>query len=191
MLKSFFAFFFELIKIVVISLVIIIPIRYFLVQPFYVKGASMEPNFYDHEYLIIDEISYRFKAPERGDIIVFRYPKDPQEFFIKRIIGLPGEKIKVNDGQVYIYNNEYENGFILKEPYLTEGVKTYSLTDETISLGNEEYFVLGDNRNSSKDSRSFGAVNKSFIIGQVIIRGWPFNRINLFRLPEYQYSSIN
>jgi signal peptidase I len=191
MLKSFFSFFFELMKIVVISLVIIIPIRYFLVQPFYVKGASMEPNFYDHEYLIIDEISYRFKAPERGDIIVFRYPKDPQEFFIKRIVGLPGEKIKVNDGQVSIYNNEYKNGFILEEPYLAEGVKTYSLTDEAISLGDEEYFVLGDNRNSSKDSRSFGAVNKSFIIGQVIIRGWPFNRINLFRLPEYQYSSIN
>jgi signal peptidase I len=191
MLKSFFVFVFELVKIVVISLVIIIPIRYFLVQPFYVKGASMEPNFYDHEYLIIDEISYRFKAPERGDIIVFRYPKNPQEYFIKRIIALPGEKVQMKDGQVHIYNDEYKDGFVLEESYLEEGVKTYSLTDSPVSLGEEEYFVLGDNRNSSKDSRSFGSVNKSFIIGQVIIRGWPFSRINLFRLPEYQYSSIN
>jgi len=191
MLKSFFAFVFELVKIVVISLVIIIPIRYFLVQPFYVKGASMEPNFYDHEYLIIDEISYRFEAPERGDIIVFRYPKNPQEYFIKRVIGLPGEKIQVKDGQVYVYNNEHKDGLALQEPYLAEATKTYSLTDEATSLGNDEYFVFGDNRNSSKDSRSFGPVNKSFIIGQVVLRGWPFNRINIFKAPSYQYSSIN
>jgi signal peptidase I len=87
-MRNFLSFVFELVKIVVISLVIIIPIRYFLIQPFYVKGASMEPNFHDHEYLIIDEITYRFKDPQRGDIIVFRYPRDPQEFFIKRIIFL-------------------------------------------------------------------------------------------------------
>ena len=91
MIKDIFSFFFELVKIIVISLVIIIPVRYFLIQPFYVKGASMEPNFYDHEYLIIDEITYRFRDPERGEIIVFRYPRNPQEYFIKRIIGLPGD----------------------------------------------------------------------------------------------------
>jgi len=187
MLKGFFSFIFELIKIIVVSLVIIIPIRYFLVQPFYVKGASMEPNFYDHEYLIIDEISYRFKEPSRGDIIVFRYPKNPQEYFIKRIIGLPGEKIQVKDGQVRIINNNNQDGSILDEPYLANGTKTYSLIEDAVSLGNEEYFVLGDNRNSSKDSRSFGSVNRSFITGRVILRGWPFSRINLFKLPEYQY----
>ena len=187
MLKGFFSFIFELIKIIVISLVIIIPIRYFLVQPFYVKGASMEPNFYDHEYLIIDEISYRFGEPERGDIIVFRYPKNPQEYFIKRIIGLPGEKIQVKDGQVRIINNNNQDGSILDEPYLANGTKTYSLTEDITSLGEKEFFVLGDNRNSSKDSRSFGPVNRSFITGRVILRGWPFSRISLFRLPEYQY----
>ncbi|MDD5031693.1 MAG: signal peptidase I [Patescibacteria group bacterium] len=187
MLKGFFSFVFELVKIIVISLVIIIPIRYFLVQPFYVKGASMEPNFYDHEYLIIDEISYRFGDPERGDIIVFRYPKNPQEYFIKRIIGLPGERIQIKEGQVYIFKNEVSDGFILDESYLESGTKTYSLAEDIISLGEEEYFVLGDNRNSSKDSRSFGPVNRSFITGQVVLRGWPFSRISLFRLPEYQY----
>jgi len=187
MLKGFFSFIFELIKIIVVSLVIIIPIRYFLVQPFYVKGASMEPNFYDHEYLIIDEISYRFKEPSRGDIIVFRYPKNPQEYFIKRIIGLPGEKIQVKDGQVRIINNNNQDGSILDEPYLANGTKTYSLTEDITSLGEKEFFVLGDNRNSSKDSRSFGPVNRSFITGRVILRGWPFSRISLFKLPEYQY----
>lgn len=187
MLKNFFSFVFELIKIVVISLVIIIPIRYFLIQPFYVKGASMEPNFYDHEYLIIDEITYRFKDPKRGDIIVFRYPRNPQEYFIKRIVGLPGEKIQIKDGQVYLYNDIYLAGTVLNESYLLKGTKTYSLTEDIIALDEKEYYVLGDNRNSSKDSRSFGPVNKSFVTGRVLLRGWPFNRINLFKVPEYQY----
>jgi len=187
MLRNFFSFVFELIKVVVISLIIIIPIRYFLIQPFYVKGASMEPNFYDHEYLIIDEITYRFKSPIRGDIIVFRYPRNPQEYFIKRIVGLPGEKIQIKNGNVKIYNSQYPDGTILDESYLQSGTKTYSLHEDIITLGDEEFFVLGDNRNSSKDSRSFGAVSKSFLSGRVLFRGWPFNRISLFDAPEYQY----
>src|SRR3989344_8759420 len=87
------AFVFELIQVVAVSLAIIIPVRYFLIQPFYVKGASMEPNFFDHEYLIIDELSYRYKQPQRGEIVVFRYPNDPSQFFIKRVIGIPGETV--------------------------------------------------------------------------------------------------
>src|SRR3989344_941482 len=104
MIKNFLSYLFELVKVVAISLAIIIPVRYYLIQPFYVKGASMEPNFYDKEYLIIDEISYRFHTPARGDIVVFRYPRDPEEFFIKRIIGLPGERVQIKDGFVFIYN---------------------------------------------------------------------------------------
>ncbi len=187
MLRNFFSFVFELIKIIVISLVIIIPIRYFLIQPFYVKGASMEPNFYDHEYLIIDEISYRFNEPQRGDIVVFRYPRNPQEYFIKRVVGLPGEKIQIKNGEVYLYNGDNPEGMILKEPYLAEGIKTYSLTEEIINLDEKKYFVLGDNRNSSKDSRSFGLVDRSYITGRVLLRGWPFNRINIFKTPQYQF----
>jgi signal peptidase I len=190
MLKKFFSFTFELIKIVVISLVIIIPVRYFLIQPFYVKGASMEPNFYDHEYLIIDEITYRFQEPQRGDIIVFRYPRNPQEYFIKRIIGLPNEEIKIKDDQVVIYNETNPDGVALEETYLDEGVKTYSMTEDTINLEENEYYVLGDNRNSSKDSRSFGPVNRSFITGRVILRGWPLSRINLFESPVYNYEQL-
>ena len=133
MIKNFFSFIFELLKIVIISLVIIIPVRYFLIQPFYVKGASMEPNFYDREYLIIDEISYRFNEPRRGDIVVFRYPKDPQEFFIKRVIALPGESVQIKDGKVTIFNAVNPEGFVLREDYLQAEVKTYGLTEEKIA----------------------------------------------------------
>jgi len=186
MIKDIFSFFFELVKIIVISLVIIIPVRYFLIQPFYVKGASMEPNFYDHEYLIIDEITYRFRDPERGEIIVFRYPRNPQEYFIKRIIGLPGEKIAFRDGGIYIFNSAHPDGYRLAEDnYLAEGVMTYSLTEEPITIGENEYFVLGDNRNSSKDSRSFGAVNRSFVTGRVLLRGWPLSRLEYFEAFSY------
>lgn len=185
MIKNFFSFVWELIKIVAISLAIIIPVRYFLIQPFYVKGASMEPNFYDKEYLIVDEITYRFDQPQRGDIIVFRYPKDPQEFFIKRVIGLPGESIQLKNGQVIIYNKEHSDGFALAENYLASSVQTNGLTEDKIDLGDNQFYVLGDNRNESKDSRYFGPVDKSFIIGRVMFRGWPFNRVTVFETPKY------
>lgn len=185
MLKNFFGFVFELIKIVVISLVIIIPVRYFLIQPFYVKGASMEPNFYDHEYLIIDEITYRFEEPKRGDIIVFRYPKNPQEFFIKRIIGLPNEEVTVKEDRVWVTNAEYPEGAPLEETYLADGMKSYSMNQDTVKLGPEEFFVMGDNRTSSKDSRSFGPVPRGFITGRVVFRGWPPSRIDVFKASDY------
>ncbi|PLX21590.1 signal peptidase I [Candidatus Parcubacteria bacterium] len=185
MFKDAVSFIFELFKIVLISFLIIAPIRYFLIQPFYVKGASMEPNFYDHEYLIVDEISYRFNEPRRGEIIVFRYPKNPQEFFIKRIIGFPGEKVQVKDGKVIVYNKENPEGLTLEETYLESNVKTYSLNEDIVTLEADEYFVLGDNRNASKDSRSFGPVNRSFIVGKVLLRGWPFDRLDVFSAPSY------
>ncbi len=187
MIKNFFSFIFELVKAVVISLVIIMPIRYFLIQPFIVKGASMEPNFYDEEYLIINEISYRFAGPQRGDIVVFRYPQNPQEYFIKRVIGLPGEKIQIKDNEVYIYNQDNSNGIKLDELYLADGAQTYSLNEEPVALGEDEYYFLGDNRNASRDSRNFGPVNKSFIIGKALLRGWPFDRAGIFETPEYQF----
>lgn len=185
MIKDFFVFVYELLKIVVISLVIIIPVRYFLIQPFYVKGASMEPNFFDHEYLIVDEISYRFSDPERGDIIVFRYPRNPQEYFIKRLIALPGEEVQVKGGEVIVFNDANPEGMVLEESYLAENTKTYGLSEDKVILANDEYFVLGDNRNQSKDSRSFGPVNESFIIGKVFFRGFPFDRIKMFETFEY------
>jgi signal peptidase I len=174
----------EFVQIAVISAAIIIPIRYFLVQPFYVKGASMEPNFYDHEYLIIDEIGYRFEEPQRGEIIVFRYPNDPSEFFIKRIIGLPGETVEVLDNKVVIYNTEYPNGFVLDESeYLSPTTETTGRKRTTLNSG--EYFVLGDHREASMDSRAFGPIDRSKIIGRVWFRGLPLDRITTFDIPEY------
>lgn len=186
-MKKFFAFILDIAKMVVISLAIIIPVRYFLVQPFYVKGASMEPNFHEHEYLMVDEISYRFNEPKRGDVVVFRYPKDPQEYYIKRLIGLPGDTIIIRDGAVYVSDS---NGLTQKivENYLPTYTSTIALSEEPIKLTADEYFVLGDNRNGSKDSRSFGAVKKSFIIGRVFFRGWPVNRVGLIDTGVYQLS---
>ena len=171
---------------VVISLAIIIPVRYFLIQPFYVNGASMEPSFHDHEYLIIDEITYRLREPQRGEIVVFKYPRDPSQYFIKRIIGLPGEKVEVKDGGIYVYTGETNRRVKLDESYLPEGLETYSASEGIFELSGDEYYVMGDNRGYSKDSRSFGAVKKSFIVGRVLLRGWPFSRFGTFAVPEYQ-----
>lgn len=175
-------FIWEMIRVAVISLAIIIPIRYFLIQPFYVKGASMEPNFYDHEYLIIDEISYRFNQPQRGDIVVFKYPKDPKQFFIKRVIGLPNERIKIENNKIHI------DGTILNEAYLDSDIETVLALRGygDVILGPNEYFLLGDNRSQSLDSRSFGPVKREYIIGRTWLRGWPFNRVTFFSTPEYE-----
>ncbi len=182
-LKKATEYILEIIKVVLISLAIIIPVRYFLIQPFYVKGASMEPNFYDHEYLIINEISYRFGEPGRGDIVVFKYPRDTSQYFIKRVIGLPGETVQIKDGSVTIYNKDNSNGTVLTEKYLDSGVKTFG--DRTVSLGSKEYFVMGDNRLASFDSRSFGPIDEKYIVGKVWVRGWPFDKIKIFEKPEY------
>ncbi len=176
--KYFLNFVWEIFKIVIISLAIIIPIRYFLFQPFFVRGASMEPSFEDGEYLIIDEISYRFHAPERGDVIIFRYPNDPSQYYIKRIIALPGETIKIEGGRVTVFNAEYPKGFNLDEPYLSEENKFISGNSET-QLDENDYFVLGDNRQASSDSRRWGSVPRHYIIGRAWLRAWPFNRVGI------------
>ncbi len=181
--KAALGLIFELVQVVAISLAIIIPVRYFLVQPFYVKGASMEPSFFDHEYLIIDELTYRFHTPERGDIVVFRYPNDPSQFFIKRVIGLPGETVEIAGGQVKIYNDEHPNGAVLNESkYLDQD---YTATTRTVTLKSNEYFVLGDNRIASLDSRYFGPVPRANIVGRVWLRGWPLDRWKLFEPQQY------
>ena len=114
-LKGTAIFLWETAKIIIISLAIIIPVRYFLIQPFFVRGASMEPNFHDGEYLIIDELSYRLGEPERGDVIIFKYPKDPSQYYVKRIIGLPMETVEIKDGQIIVYNSQNPDGEILNE----------------------------------------------------------------------------
>jgi signal peptidase I len=180
-------FFVEMAQVVVFSLMIIIPVRYFLIQPFYVKGASMEPSFYENEYLIIDEFSYRFREPERGEVVVFRYPLDKEQYFIKRIIAMPGEHIEISDGKITLKNSEYPDGFVLNEDlYLPSDIFTSG--EREIDLGDNEYFLLGDHRSASMDSRVFGPVDKSLIIGRVLLRGWPIDRLGLISRPAYSYN---
>lgn len=169
----------ETVKIVIISLAIVVPIRYFVVQPFIVRGASMEPNFEDKEYLIIDELSFYVRQPERGEVIVFRYPKDPKQFFIKRIIGLPGEKVEIRNSRVKIFNENYPKGFTLSEPYLNPPDRP-TRPSVSLTLEANEYFVLGDNRDYSSDSRIWGPLSKNRIVGRVIFRAWPLDRIEIF-----------
>ena len=179
-------FIWEMTKVAFISLIIILPIRYFLIQPFYVKGASMEPNFYDHEYLIIDEITYRLSEPKRGDIVVFKYPKDPKQFFIKRVIGLPGETVKIDGGIVNITPIDGDE-YVLTEQYIPDNIETRLPVSGygQLELGEDEYYLLGDNRDQSLDSRVFGAVKGDYIVGRTWLRGWPFTRLTVFSTPEY------
>ncbi len=188
--ESVSSFVVEVAKVVVISLAIIIPIRYFLIQPFYVKGASMEPNFYDNEYLVVDEISYRFGDPRRGDVVVLRNPRNESDFFIKRIIGLPGERIQVIDGHIVVFNSQYPQGMVLDESgYLAASVKTSG--SQTVTLKSNEYYVLGDNRDSSLDSRYFGPIVRKEIVGRTWIRAWPIGRMAVFRTHTYTGTAID
>lgn len=156
-----------------LAMIIVLPIRYFVFQPFFVKFSSMEPNFHNGDYLIVDELSYRFRTPERGEVIVFHYPLNPKELFIKRIIGFPEEIIKIKDGVVFIYENGEDR--VLKENYLPEN--NFTPGNITITLKPDEYFVMGDNREHSSDSRMWGPIKESNIIGKVIFR--PFSFVEL------------
>ena len=176
------SFIWELVKIAVIALVIVLPIRYFLFQPFIVKGESMSPNFENGDYLIVDEISYRFNQPARGDVVVFYYPKDTTQRFIKRVIGLPGETVSVKDGKVSITQT---NGQVLQlsEKYLPNGLQTAG--DVNLKIGANEYFVMGDNREYSFDSRSWGTVPKNDIIGKAFFRVFPLASLTQITQPSY------
>lgn len=177
------AFAWETTKVVVISLAIILPIRYYLVQPFFVKGASMEPGFEDGDYLLVDELSFRLREAKRGEVIIFRFPQQPSQFFIKRVIGLPEETVQIKDNQVIIFNKDNPEGFILNESYLSPEQKT--LGTMTTKLDDNEYFVLGDNRLQSSDSRRWGLVNGSLVVGRAFLRPWPFTRT--FRIHSAVY----
>lgn len=177
-IERYLRFIFEVAKVVVVALAIIIPVRYYLIQPFYVKGASMEPNFHNYEYLIIDELSYRFHEPKRGDVVVLKNPQQQRQFFIKRVIGLPGEKVEVKDQHVYI------NGELLDESaYLAESVETWG--NQKFTLKENEYVVMGDNREQSLDSRVFGPITPASIVGRTWIRAWPLTRIDHFSSVNY------
>jgi signal peptidase I len=190
-LMGTFMFIWDFAKVILIALAIILPVRYFVFQPFIVSGSSMEPNYSDGQYLIIDELSYRFSDPERGDVLVIRYPKDRKQFFIKRVIGLPGEKIEIDNGRVTIVNDKNPDGITLDEAYLpSQGLSFPHNTSvvggkKTITLKSDEYFMMGDNRLASSDSRDWGPLDEDDIIGKVFIRVFPLSEFMRFKGPEY------
>ncbi len=166
----------EILKFVFIAGIIVIPIRMYIFQPFIVSGESMYPTFKDSDYLIIDEFTYHLKEPKRGDVIVFRYPKDPKRFFIKRIIGIPGDTVVLKNRGVYIENAENPDGYKVDEPYLDQITVPGEKSRITVTPGN--YFVMGDNRNYSSDSRVWGLLPEQNIVGVAGLQLLPLSEIS-------------
>lgn len=167
--------FWEMVKYAVLALIIVIPFRIYVAQPYIVSGLSMDPTFKDADYLIVDQISKRFEEPKRGSVVIIRYPKNPSEFFIKRLVGFPGETVQINDGAVSIYRGG-EKITTLDEPYVVyKKSENFSLT-----LNQDEYFVMGDNRAGSSDSRAWGPLPKKYIIGRPILRLLPLTKIDIW-----------
>lgn len=166
----------EIIQFALIALIIVIPVRWFIAQPFIVSGASMENTFHTGEYLIVDQLTYHFNEPEAGDVIVFRYPRNPSTFFIKRIIGTPGDTVTIDGNVVTITNDEHPNGYVLDEPYIAAMAPNTFMTEV---LSDREYFVMGDNRDKSSDSRVWGILQRENIVGRAFLRLFPFNEVGV------------
>lgn len=183
-IKRFFASFWEVAEVILIAFVAVYVIRTFIAQPFLVSGESMEPNYKNGEYLLIDELTYRFRQPQRGEVIVFRYPGDEKSYFIKRIIGLPGEKITISDDTITIVDPAHPSStMVLDETYLPGPTRTFS--EKSVTSGPDEYFVMGDNRGNSFDSRSWGPLKADHIKGIVRLRVFPFSRFGSMTAPTY------
>lgn len=178
-LKSVVMFVWDLGKILVAAIVLVnFVIRPFIIEPFVVSGLSMYPNFDDKDYLIISKLPYRFGEPERGDVVVFKYPLNPDQYFIKRIIGLPGEQVVIRNGRVLVYNEAHPNGELLDEQFLPQQGITQSRV-EVMQMGEKDYFVMGDNRDHSHDSRAWGPLPEADLLGKVWIRVLPLNNFGL------------
>lgn len=169
--------FVEIVRFALIALIIVVPIRMFVAQPFIVSGASMNNTFENGQYLIVDQLTYQFNEPSRGEVIVFRYPQDPSKFFIKRVIGLPGDTITIDGDAVTIFNEAHPDGARLQEPYVHTMENSNQLTE---TLSEQEYFVMGDNRDFSSDSRVWGILHEDKIIGRALVRLFPIRTASTF-----------
>lgn len=181
--KSAINFFFDFLETIVVALSVFVVIYLFIMQPHEVKGSSMEPSFQNNEYIITDKISYRFGHPQRGDVVIFKAPVNPEVDYIKRIIGLPSESVKISQGKVYV------NGKKISETYLAESTplfpSSFMKEDVEIEIQEDHYFVMGDNRPHSSDSREFGPISRKLIIGKAIFRYWPINEFGI--IPKIIY----
>lgn len=174
----------DIIKTIIVFAVIYFGIKGYIAQPFLVKGRSMEQTFSDGDYLIVDQLTYNFIEPKRSEVIVFHTEFIPggneREYYIKRVIGIPGDRVVIKDGEVLLYENNKDTPTVLDEDYIIDGLRTISQEPVDIILKDNQYFVLGDNRGNSSDSRYWGPVDKKYIVGKPFIRLFPFNAITIF-----------
>lgn len=182
-IKRAIAAFFDFLQGIVVVLAIMVMIYLFIMSPQEINGASMEPNFHNSEYILTNKIEYKLSEPQRGDVIIFKSPRDKDIDYIKRIIGLPGDTVMVKNNAYYV------NGQKLNEPYLEPNVYIFGGTflpeNQEITVPAGRYFVSGDNRPHSSDSREFGPIPKEDIIGKAVLRYWPFPEFGLIHRPTY------
>lgn len=172
----------DILKFAVLAIAIVLPIRIFIAQPFIVSGTSMVPTFLNGEYIIVDQLSYHLREPERGEVIIFKFPEDPSKYFIKRVIAVPGDTVRITGNEVFISNPENPEGIRLDEPY----IKNPGASDINRTIEDGEYFVLGDNRASSYDSRFWGVLTEKYVVGRAFIRLFPLSKVDI--LPgEFEY----
>jgi signal peptidase I len=184
-MRNFFASLLEVLEIAVIAVGAVFIVRTFFVQPFLVSGTSMYPTFSNGDYVLTDELTYRFRPPERGEVVVFHDTQDYSTYLIKRVIGLPGERVVIKNNVITIYNAQHPDGFALDESYLPKGTPTAGNTYSDVTLSSSTYMVFGDNRTVSYDSRSWGPLPSKDIVGLVRLRLWPLNAIQIFSEPQY------
>ncbi len=174
-LKNIFGVFWDFIEAIVFALAIFVVVYLFLFQPNQVKGHSMDPTFHDGEYILTDKISFRLGLPKRGDVVVFKSPKNADVDFIKRIIGLPADRVKISGGKVYL-NSQILNETAYLDSSVYTGPESFLSDNQEITVPTGKYFVMGDNRPHSSDSRDFGTVAPSEFIGKVFFRYFPIDR---------------
>ena len=188
--SSFWSFLGELLRTIVIVGAAGLLIRYYVLQPFIVDGESMAPELHTNDYLYVDKLDYHIKSPQRGDIVVFKYPLNTSINYVKRIIGLPGETVSITDSKVTISNAAHPEGFLLQENYLPAATVTRMLNgapSATFTVPSNSYFVLGDNRDNSSDSREWGMLPKVDLIGRVAFRAFPLNEPHLIVHAKYTF----
>lgn len=162
----------------IVALGLALFVRFYIAAPYVVSGASMEPNFHNWHYLIVDRVSFRFGEPQRGEVIVFDLPQEPSRNLIKRVIGLPGETVVLKGTKVTVINDANPKGFVLEEPYL-DPADLGGPSDMRVTLGKDQFFVLGDNRRVSADSRTWGTLPRELIVGRAILRLYPFDQMGI------------
>lgn len=185
MVNKLGSFILELLQVVVFAISIFLFVYLLILQPHKIKGASMEPNFHDGEYLLTDKVSYRLGEPARGDVVVFKAPPTYKDEFIKRIIGLPGEQVTIKEGKIYINGRELEEEYLPENTQIVPG--KYLTEGQTITVPANSYFVLGDNRDHSLDSRNIGPIERQYITGRAWFVYWPVSKAGTVSTPMYLF----